>query len=141
MKPRLFNEALGGLLVAEPEPRLAWDETALGQSLKIEVQRSGCAMVVRLCGCAGILEGQPLRTVLEKLAGEKVPIIILDLSALDFIGAAGLGAFIAAYLKAREHRTQMRIVAPQLQVLEVLQRTCLVRLFPIHFSVAEAVAA
>ena len=134
-----LNEVFGSSAIAELDPGLAPAQTALSCSLRVEFRRRGRYAVIRLRGSAGMAESALLRTQLEALAGEKVPVIVLDLSGLEFIGSAGLAAIVHGHLKSREHHGQIRLAAPQPAVLEVIKRTRLTVLFPVYASVEQAV--
>ena len=108
------------------------------KSLKIQVERQGPNAVVRLSGFAGMMEDQQIRQCLGELAADKVAVVVLDLSDLEWIGSAGLGAIVYGHLKGRHHQGQIRLACPRPNVLEVLKRTCLNKLFEICPSVAEA---
>jgi anti-anti-sigma factor len=107
--------------------------------LTFDVKRSPRAAVVRISGSASMNEADKLRERLETLAGEKFPLVVLDLSGLDFICSLGLGAIILMHLKNRHHDGQIRLVAPQPAVQELLETTRLTKLFPIFPTVEQAV--
>ncbi len=108
--------------------------------LKLNVKWSEGVAVVRMSGSAGMSEAEKLRDTLEKIVAEKPPIVVLDLKNMDFIGSAGLGAIVEAYLKSRHHEGQFRLVKPSETVQQVLNTTHLSRLFKIFPSVEQAVS-
>ena len=106
--------------------------------MKIGVERhEGCA-VVKLRGSADMTEEEPLRTELEALAKEQLPLVVLDLAELDFIGSAALSAIVYGHLKSRHHQGQIRLACPQPAVLDVVRRTRLTSLFPVFDTLEQA---
>ena len=109
--------------------------------LKLGVASVGRARVLTISGSAGMAESDRIRKKLEHLAAKAPPIIVLDLSKMDFIGSAGLGALIVGHLHASRHHGQIRLVNPSDQVLGVLETTHLTKIFPVYASVEQAVNA
>ncbi len=113
--------------------------TPADKPLRLKVRRHGeAAAVVKVFGSVSISEADRLREQLESLAAERVPVIILDLSEMDFICSLGLGAIISGHLKCRHHRGQIRLVKPLPQVRELLETTRLTKLFGVYDSVEAA---
>lgn len=108
--------------------------------LQIDVDERGEATVVAVRGSAGMQDADRLRMTLEELAERKVPLIVLELSGMDFICSLGLGAIINGHLKSRHHKGQIRLVNPQKSIRDLLETTRLTRLFPIYADVDQAVA-
>jgi anti-sigma B factor antagonist len=108
--------------------------------LELDVESRGEATVVAVRGSAGMQDADRLRSALEELAEKKVPVIVLDLSGMDFICSLGLGAIINGHLKSRHHKGQIRLVNPQKPIRDLLETTRLTRLFPIYADVDQAVA-
>ncbi len=106
--------------------------------LKLNVKWEQDAAVVKMSGSIAMSESDKLRQKLEKIVSKKPPIVVLDLQDVDFIGSAGLGAIVEAYLKSRHHQGRFRIVNPAQVVQQVLDTTRLSRLFGIFPSVEEA---
>ncbi|KPK79757.1 MAG: hypothetical protein AMJ81_12845 [Phycisphaerae bacterium SM23_33] len=114
--------------------------TALAHKpLRLDVRREGGAAVVKVSGSVSISDANRLREQLEALAGEKVPVIVLELSEMDFISSLGLGAIISGHLKCRHHRGQIKLVNPTAAVRELLETTRLTKLFGVYGSVEQAV--
>jgi anti-sigma B factor antagonist len=70
--------------------------------------------------------GMRLREVESKItevADQGFHKLILDLSAIDFIDSAGLGALMIIYGNMKVRGGQLRIVAPGAKVLDVLKMT------------------
>ncbi len=106
--------------------------------LQLQVVRQGDAAVMSVVGSVSMAEAENLRQAIESLAAEKTPLVVLDLSDMDFICSLGLGAIISGHLKCRHHHGQIRLVNPTPAVRELLETTRLTKLFGIYESVDEA---
>lgn len=67
--------------------------------------------------------------------------IVLDLDGVGFLDSTGLGVLVGRLKLVRNHSGWMRIVCSNDRVLRVFRITGLDKVFGIHPSVAEAVAA
>jgi anti-anti-sigma factor len=67
--------------------------------------------------------------------------VILELSAVEFVDSSGLGTLTRLLSLARSSGADLKLAAPSPQVHKLLQRTCLARVFRVHGSPEEAVAA
>lgn len=114
--------------------------TSPAKTLVINEEIVGPAVVLRLRGSAGMEEADHLRRRLEELAAKKSPLIVLDLTAMEFISSLGLGAIVTGHLRSRHHNGQLRLVNPQPAVLHLLETTRLTKLFGIYSSVEKAIA-
>ncbi len=108
--------------------------------LKLETEQQGSTVVVRVCGSVSIGDAESLRDRLAEFTASKVPLIVLDLSEMDFICSTGLGAIILAHVRARRYEGQVRLVAPQPIVRKLLETTRLTKLFQIFSSIPQATA-
>ena len=111
------------------------------QCLKIELTRVEESALVHVTGSINMNSAEDLRRELEKLAVEKAPRIVLDMTGVDFICSAGLGAIISAHLKCRHHKGRVLLVNPQPAVRQILETTRLTKLFPVYDNVDAAVGA
>jgi anti-sigma B factor antagonist len=109
--------------------------------LRVQVDDEQSAAVVHVCGSAGMGEADAIRMELDQLVGRKVPIIVIELSEMDFICSEGLGAMIDAHHRSREHDGQVRLVGPQPAVLHLLEMTNLTKLFTVFATIDDAVTA
>ena len=108
--------------------------------LSLEVQAAGEAAVVHFRGTAGMDEAGAIGPVLEQLAARRAPLVVLELSEMDFICSMALGAIISAHLKVRRYDGHVVLVDPQPIVRNLLEKTRLTKLFPIYPSVDAALA-
>jgi len=106
----------------------------------IAVDRRGDAAVLRLAGSCTMEVADRLRDCVKGLACEDLRLLVLEMSALDFIESTGLGSIIAGYLHLRRRHGEVRVVAPPLPIMHLLELTRLTQLFSIHQTVDEALA-
>ncbi len=109
--------------------------------IRIDVSHAGSTIVVHIHGSATMNYSSQVQDTLEDLAAKQVPVIVLDLSDMDFICSVGLGAIITGHLKCRHHNGQIRLVNPQPAVRKLLETTRLTKLFPIYDNLEDAVAS
>jgi anti-sigma B factor antagonist len=85
-------------------------------------------------------EAEEIRRTLEELAARCAPVIVLDLSEMDFICSVGLGAIITGHLRSRHHQGEIRLVNPQDNIQDLLHTTKLTKLFAIYPTLEQALA-
>ena len=112
--------------------------SSTNKPLRLDVSRRGDATVIKVSGSVSMSEAELLRESLEKLAAERVALIVLDLSEMNFICSLGLGAIISGHLKCRHHHGRIKLVSPTAPVRELLETTRLNKLFGVYESVDEA---
>jgi anti-sigma B factor antagonist len=107
----------------------------------ISVERRPQAAIVRLRGACTMEVSAQIGERLVALASEPVGVLVLDMSALDFIESTGLGGIVAGYVRARRHRSEVRMVAPPQAIQELLELTRLTQLFRVFPTIDDALAA
>jgi anti-sigma B factor antagonist len=88
--------------------------------------------------------GMRLREIESKIsdaAGNGVERLILDLSGIEFIDSAGLGALMILYGNMKLRGGQLRLVAPCAKVHDVLKLTHTDSILPIDPSLEAALAS
>lgn len=81
-----------------------------------------------------------LQHCMRTLQRQFQPVVVLDLSGLQFIASAGLGALVAMRELVRVRGGELRLAAPTPAVLEILTITGLGRLFPLYGDITQAEA-
>lgn len=114
---------------------------ASDRPLEMEVRHQGPAAVICVHGSAGMHDADRMRIAMEDLTTQGAAPIVLDMSDLEFICSAGLGAIIAGYLRSRHYGGDVRLVNPQHAVKKVLETTRLTKLFSIFPTVDSALAS
>lgn len=108
------------------------------KSLVINEEHRDDAVIVTIIGSVTTDQADMLRERLERLAAKRIAVIVLEVSRMDYICSAGLGAIIIGYLKCRHHKGQVRIVSPTDKIRELLETTRLDKLFDIFDTVEDA---
>lgn len=91
---------------------------------------------------SGLAAAELDRYLGELLAGRGPHKLVLDLSAVTEMSSAGLRAVISAAKRARSQKGgDLRLVAPNRRVTEVLELAGLVAVIPIYPTVEDAVAS
>ena len=104
----------------------------------IDVRDVDGGTVVTPSGRLTVVTAPQLRTVVSEriAAGDKL--VIVDLSATDFVDSSGLGALVSCLKSARQIGGDLRLVAPTEQVSMVLHMTNLDRILQPRASVDDA---
>ena len=108
---------------------------------QLRLHKHGSASVLDVRGSVGMYEAQRLRQKLNILVARNVPMIILELSEMDFICSTGLGVLISAHLNLSKHGGSIRLVNPTENVAELLDTTRLSDVFTIFKTVEQAASA
>ena len=108
--------------------------------LTINVEKLKDLVIVR---CAGrIVRGENIYTLkTEVISARDTRLIVMDLSEVESIDAAGLSALVSLHHRSRSRGIQLRLVNPSRFVLEMLNRTKLSFVFDISSSQAALVGS
>ena len=106
--------------------------------LTINVETFKDLVIVR---CTGrIVRGENIRALKsEVISANDTRLIVLDLSEVESIDAAGLSALVSLHHRSRSRGIQLRLVNPSRFVLEIFNRTKLSSVFDIssfHYRLA-----
>ena len=82
-----------------------------------------------------------IESTISDAAENGVERLILDLSGIEFIDSAGLGALMILYGNMKVRGGQLRLVAPGPKVLEVLKLTHTDAILPVDPNLEAALAA
>lgn len=97
--------------------------------------------VLSCTGEIDLMSAAEFRTVLGSEIVEGRVHLVIDLLGVTFVDSSGLGVLVAARRKARAFKGSLCLVVDHPAVLRVLHVTALDRVFPVHRSVADAMAA
>ena len=67
--------------------------------------------------------------------------LVIDMEDVEFLDSTGLGVLVGGLKRVRAHDGSLRLVCTQERILKIFRITGLTKVFPIHATVAEAVAA
>lgn len=96
------------------------------------------AIVIRPKGRLNMMTAPELRGQLHSLVESGSAQVVVDLADVEFIDSSGLGALISGLKAARQAGGDLRISAPNKQVVSVLELTNLNRVLRAHDSADSA---
>ncbi len=97
--------------------------------------------VLAVKGEVDLYTSPQLREKVSELVDQGHSRLLIDLTDVGFMDSSGLGVLVTGLKRARERDGTLALVCPEGSVHKVLTITGLDRVFPIHGSVAEAVAS
>lgn len=102
-------------------------------------ERDG-AVVVELAGELDLYNAQDVREALIAQAERDPPRLVVDLSRVTFIDSTGIGVLIEARTRLG-NRQGFLVVSPGLETRRALEISGLIRLFSVHDTLEQALAA
>ena len=109
--------------------------------LSVTTSQHDDVCVVTVTGEVDVHTAAQLRVALDDEIAAGSTRIVLDLDGVGFLDSTGLGVLVGRLKLVRNHSGWLRIVCSNDRVLRVFRITGLDKVFGIHPSVAEAVAA
>jgi anti-sigma B factor antagonist len=109
--------------------------------LSLSTRPEGNYMVVQVGGEIDVYTAPRLREQLIDLVSGGSYDIIVDMAKVEFLDSTGLGVLVGGLKRVRAHDGSLRLVCTQERILKIFRITGLTKVFPIHASVDEAVAA
>ncbi len=97
--------------------------------------------IVEVGGEIDVYTAPRLREQLVDLVAEGKYHLIVDMEKVDFLDSTGLGVLVGGLKRVRAHDGSLRLVCTQERILKIFRITGLTKVFPIHDSVDEALAA
>jgi len=110
------------------------------QPLKVNAERRGDVVVLRLSGHINEMGADILSSELDKLLEAGGNRILFDLSDVLFMGSTGLGQIMRAFRAVKASGGYVRIANPQPLIADLFRLTKLNKLLEIYPSVEEALA-
>ena len=107
-----------------------------GPQLKLETEKNNSETTVRATGRVTLETSATLENTLRDLTGEGKR-IVLDLTNVDYVDSAGLGALVSVYMHARRTKCDMEIANPKQRIRDLFNRSGLAAVFegPASFDV------
>jgi anti-anti-sigma factor len=109
--------------------------------LEIDITQSDGGVIVRLVGSASMEHCERLNESLLEAVSSDPEFLVLDMAQLEFICSIGLGAIVAAYLRARKRNSRFAIGAPNEAIQEILQVTKLDTILDVYDKTDQALEA
>jgi anti-sigma B factor antagonist len=109
--------------------------------LSLTTRTEGDYTIVEVRGEIDVYTAPRLREQLVDLVANGNYHLVVDMEGVDFLDSTGLGVLVGGLKRVRAHDGSLRLVCSQERILKIFRITGLTKVFPIHDSVAEAVAA
>jgi anti-sigma B factor antagonist len=109
--------------------------------LSLSTRSEGNRTVVVVGGEIDVYTAPKLREQLIDLVSAGNYDIVVDMENVEFLDSTGLGVLVGGLKRVRAHDGSLRLVCTQERILKIFRITGLTKVFPIHSSVDEAVAA
>lgn len=98
----------------------------------VDIERRPQGAIVRLHGSVDITAEEELRRSLDPLFEDTPERVVIDMDGLEFINSLGLGVVIGFRQKLAEQGAELKLARARPDIADLLCKTRLVRLFPIH---------
>jgi anti-sigma B factor antagonist len=109
--------------------------------LSVTTTRQDDVSVVTVAGEVDVYTAAQLRAVLDEEIGAGHARLVVDLDQVSFLDSTGLGVLVGRLKLVRNHSGWLRIVCSNDRILRVFRITGLDKVFGIHDSLEEALAA
>jgi anti-sigma B factor antagonist len=97
--------------------------------------------VIEVGGEIDVYTAPKLRERIIELVDQGVYDIVVDLERVDFLDSTGLGVLVGGLKRVRGHDGSLQLVCTQERLLKIFRITGLSKVFSIHSSQSEALAA
>ena len=97
--------------------------------------------VVEVTGEIDVYTAPKLREQLAELVDSGRHDIVVDMQGVEFLDSTGLGVLVGGLKRVKQHDGSMNLVCTQERILKIFRITGLTKVFPIHDSVAAALAS
>jgi len=109
--------------------------------LSLSTRTEGDRTVLEVGGEIDVYTAPKLREQLVDLVNSGSYHVVVDMERVEFLDSTGLGVLVGGLKRVRAHDGSLRLVCTQERILKIFRITGLTKVFPIHGSVEEAVAA
>ncbi len=97
-------------------------------NLRLEQEKTGSETIVRAAGRITSDTSARLEDALRDLVSQNKS-VVLDLSNVDYVDSAGLGALVSIYMHARRTNCHLKIANPKQRILDLFNRSGLAPVF------------
>ena len=109
--------------------------------LSLSTRTEGDRTVVVVGGEIDVYTAPKLREQLIDLVSSGQYHLVVDMEGVEFLDSTGLGVLVGGLKRVRSHDGSLHLVCQREKILKVFRITGLTKVFPIHDSVADAIAA
>ena len=97
--------------------------------------------VIDVAGTIDIYTAPRLRELLIDLVSTNSYQLIVNLDRVEFLDSTGLGVLVGGLKRVRAHDGSLDLACPQARILKIFRTTGLTKVFGIHETVDQAIAA
>jgi anti-sigma B factor antagonist len=108
--------------------------------LSVTSRQEGDRTVISVTGEIDVYTAPILRERLNELVASGHYDLVVDMEGVEFLDSTGLGVLVGGLKRVRSHDGSLRLVCAQEKILKVFRITGLTKVFPIHATLAEALA-
>ena len=109
--------------------------------LSLSTRVQGDRTVIDVAGEVDVYTAPKLRETLIELVAQGSYHLVVNMEEVEFLDSTGLGVLVGGLKRVRAHDGSLRLVCTQERILKIFRVTGLSKVFPIHDSVDDAVAA
>jgi anti-sigma B factor antagonist len=109
--------------------------------LKLEYRKRDGVVVVDVEGVIDVYTAPKLRELLIELVNKKNYQLVVNMEKVEFLDSTGLGVLVGGLKRVRAHDGSLDLVCTQERILKIFRITGLTKVFGIHESVDQAIAA
>lgn len=108
--------------------------------LSLATRAEGEHVVVEVVGEIDVYTAPKLREMFIDLVAQGSYHLVIDMEQVEFLDSTGLGVLVGGLKRVRAHDGTLRLVCAQERILKIFRVTGLTKVFPIHDSLAGALA-
>jgi anti-sigma B factor antagonist len=109
--------------------------------LSLETRQENERTVIEVGGEIDVYTAPKLRERIIELVDEGQYHLVVDLEKVEFLDSTGLGVLVGGLKRVRGHDGSLQLVCTQERLLKIFRITGLSKVFAIHGSQSEALAA
>lgn len=109
--------------------------------LTLATRDAGAATVLEVGGEVDVYTAPKMREQIVDLVNAGRNHLIVDMEQVEFLDSTGLGVLVGGLKRVRAQDGSLQVVCTQERILKIFRITGLTKVFPIHSSVPEALAA
>ena len=106
--------------------------------LNIVLHEKGNAIVVSISGDVDLYSSPQVRKAIIELTDKKIPLIIVDLLAVNYMDSSGIATLVEALQQVGKYGGQLKLFGLRSAVREVFELSRLDRVFQIYSTEKEA---
>jgi anti-sigma B factor antagonist len=109
--------------------------------LSVSTREEAGRTIVEVGGEIDVYSDPTLRDRLNGLVADGHHDLVVDMQGVEFLDSTGLGVLVGGLKRVRTHNGSLHLVCSQERVLKVFRITGLTKVFAIHDTVEQALAA